>query len=292
MILILFLLTALVGGTGAPLVKFALTQFPPITMVFLRALLAAVLIYPFVFRKVSFKKQGIKYLICANILFAINWLLFSLGVAQTSVIMAQIMYVPTAIIVAAIGYIFLKEKINKEQIFGLILTISGISFLIASSINQQGVLSFGSPIGNLLIAFGMLAWASYLVISRKISKEFPPEAITFFNFLITIPIALILIPLEKSPLPSSVTFVSVVALLSIVFVSSIGFFILIQLLIKHTSAFIASLAIYPMTIFATIAGVVFYGEKITMNFLIGAAFVLFGVFIATSYKFARKYIKI
>lgn len=292
MTLLIFLLAALVGGIGAPTIKFALTDFQPITLVLIRALFSAVIISPFVIKKIKIKKQTFKYLISANILFAINWIFFALGVGRTSVMMAQIMYVPTALIVAVIGYLFLKEKINKEQVYGLLLTIIGISFLIANSISDQRVISFGSPLGNLLIGIGMITWAGYLVLTRKVSKDYSPGEIIFFNFLVAIPISLVFIPLETSPFAMNLSLGAIAAISSVVLFSSLGFFLLLQWLVKHTSAFIASLAIYPMTVVATIAGVIFYGEKISINFLIGAFFILFGVFIATSYKFARKYLKI
>lgn len=292
MTLLVFLLAAIVGGAGAPTVKFALTDFQPITLVLIRALFSAIIIFPFIVKKIKIKKQTFKYLISANILFAINWIFFALGVSRTSVMMAQIMYVPTALIVAIIGYIFLKEKINKEQVYGLLITIIGISFLIENSISDQRVVSFGSPLGNLLIGLGMIAWAGYLVLTRKVSKEYSPGEIIFFNFMVAIPVSLLFIPFEKSPFAISLTLGAIAAISSVVLFSSLGFFLLLQWLVKHTSAFVASLTIYPMTIVATIAGVIFYGEKISLNFLIGAAFILFGVFIATSYKFARNYMKI
>lgn len=292
MTLLIFLFTALIGGIGAPTVKFALTDFQPITLVLMRALFSAVIISPFIVKKIKIKKQTLKYLISANILFAINWIFFALGVSRTSVMMSQIMYVPTALIVAIIGYIFLKEKINKEQVYGLLLTITGISFLIANSISDQRVVSFGSPFGNLLIGIGMIAWAGYLVLTRKVSTDYSPQEIIFSNFLVAIPISLIFIPFEESPFAVNLSLSAIAAISSVVLFSSIGFFFLLQLLVKRTSAFVASLAIYPMTVVATVAGVIFYGEKISLNFLIGAAFILFGVFIATSYKFARRHLKI
>ncbi len=292
MTLLIFLLAALIGGAGAPTVKFALMDFQPITLVLIRAMFSAILIAPFIVKKIKFKKQTFKYLISANILFAINWIFFALGVGRTSVMMSQIMYVPTALIVAIIGYIFLKEKINREQVYGLVLTITGISFLIANSITDQRVVSFGSPFGNLLIGIGMIAWAGYLVLTRKVSVDYSPEEIIFSNFLVAIPVSLIFIPFEQSPFVMSLSLGAIAAISSVVLFSSVGFFLLLQWLVKHTSAFVASLAIYPMTIVATIAGVIFYGEKISLNFLIGAVFILFGVFIATSYKFARNYMRI
>ncbi len=292
MIFFVFLVTVLIGGSGAPLAKFSLLEFSPLTYVFLRALLAAAVIYPFVLKNIKIKKQTVKYLFAANALFAANWILFALGVSKTTVIMSQVMYVPTALIVAIIGYIFLKEKINKEQVIGLVLTLFGMFFLIINSLNKQNGVSLGSPMGNALIAAGMLTWSVYLVVTRKISNDYTPGVLTFFNFLLTIPISLVLVIFQGEAFPQSITPAAIIALVYIVLFSSIVFFMLIQWLVKHTSAFIPSLAIYPMTIIATVAGVIFYGEKISINFLIGTAFVMSGVFMATSYRFVRKYLRI
>ncbi|OGD93717.1 hypothetical protein A2697_01885 [Candidatus Curtissbacteria bacterium RIFCSPHIGHO2_01_FULL_41_44] len=291
MSLLVFLLTSLIGGIGSPLIKFTLDYFPTITFVALRAILAALLILPFVCKGLfRLKTKQIKYLFYANALFAGNWLFFAMGIQKTTIMMGQIIYLPTALIVAIIAYIFLKEKLTKDQIFGLFITLLGFLMLTYGSVVSQDVLSFGTLAGNLLVVAGLLAWSFYTVVSRKISSIYDPQVITFFNFAVTALIALILIPVDfRNGLPglSELTTSAIFSLLSVVLFSSILFFFLYQWLIKHTSAFISSLVLYPVTIFASLAGIIFFNETLTLNFIFGGLLVFAGVFIATSHQYIK-----
>src|SRR3989344_824324 len=100
MTLLVFLLMSAVGGANAALIKFTVTQFPPIVLVAARAILASLLVSPFIIKKLPKKWPNKKYLFICNLLFAANWILFAFGVQHTSVIMSQLIYVPTALIVA------------------------------------------------------------------------------------------------------------------------------------------------------------------------------------------------
>lgn len=295
MTLLIFLLTALVGGTGASLVKFSVGIFPPVTLVVLRSLLALIFIAPIVFRNKSFVIKNQKmYLFIANILFAVNWLFFAFGMQYTSVIMGQIIYLPTAILVAILGYLFLKETLSHEQLLGLILALFGMVFLIFGSFKSQDVLSFGTPQGNFLVITGLFCWSFYTVISRKISDVYTPLSITFFNFTASFIISLFLVPFELSKKAFNFSHIppsGFIGLIGLVIFSSILFFYSYQWLIKNTSAFISSLVLYVVTIFATFSGIIFFGEKLTVNLVIGAFFVIIGVFLATTYRYVKLKIK-
>ncbi|MBI2599224.1 DMT family transporter [Candidatus Curtissbacteria bacterium] len=293
MTLIVFLLISLIGGSGAPLIKFTLHFFPPVLLVFLRGLFAAMVMLPFIYNKLSLK-EGKKYLFAANILFAANWIAFAFGIGKTSIIMAQNIYLPTSLLVAVLGYFYLKEKLSRYQIYGLILTLVGLAVFLNSSLKSQDVLSFGSPLGNLLVFSGLILWSTYTVVSRKISNIYSPQLICFFNFIVTASIALIFVPLELSRTTFNIDALparSIFSLASVITFPSILFFFLYQWLVKNTSAFISSLVLYPVTILAGASAIIFFGEKLTPTFILGSLFIFAGVFLATSWQYAKKYIK-
>ncbi|OGD84768.1 hypothetical protein A3B51_02170 [Candidatus Curtissbacteria bacterium RIFCSPLOWO2_01_FULL_41_18] len=291
MSLLVFLFTSIIGGAGSPLIKFTLNYFPTVIFVALRAFFSALIILPFIYRElIKIKPKQIQYLIFANALFAGNWLFFALGIQKTSVIMGQIIYLPTALIVAIIAYFFLNEKLAKEQIYGLVITILGFAILTYGSVRSQDTLSFGTPVGNLLVVAGLLCWSLYTVISRKISNLYKPQLITFFNFAITAMITFLILPFELKNGAikiSSAPALAIFGFLGVVTLSSILFFFLYQWLIKNTSAFISSLVLYPVTLFASLAGVILFDERLTLSFAFGSMFVLIGVFLATSYQYIK-----
>ena len=293
MILAVFLLNALIGGTNPAFVKAALAEFPPITLVFLRSLLAALVTLPLIYSQWSKIKtfSDKKLLFISSLLFAGNWLFFSIGLQFSTIIMSQIIYMMTPLIVAILGYFFLKEILSKNQILGLILAILGMSILIYGSIKSQDIFSFGTPLGNFILIIAKICWALYLVTSRKVSKSYSPLTILFFNFITATLVALLIIPFELSIRQFDLTNVSATglfSLLALALISSVLVFFLYQWLIKHTSAFIPSLLSYPVALVAGIIGIIFFGEKLTVNLILGGALIMLGVFLATTYQYAKK----
>ena len=283
--LLIFLATAIGGGSTVPLIKLVVSEFTPIPQVFLRAFLAGIIILPFFLKKnKTFSKRNLITLIFASILAAANPLLFAFGIQYTSVIMGQIIYVPTALIVAVLGTIFLKEKLTRNQLIGLVFSLIGVSILIYSSFRTKDILSFGTPLGNILIIIALICWSSYVVVSRRLSKFYSPLEITFFNFLVTASVSFVLLPFALTNFDlGKITQGGIIALASLTIFSTVLFFYFYQIIIKRTSAFISALIFYLNSIIAGAVGVIFYHEKLTSSLVVGAILIIIGV-IAATYK--------
>ena len=294
MIPLIFILAVLIGGSNGPAVKFTVSQWPTFVFVALRSLVAISITLPFILRSISitFEKRLFS-LFLANMLFAANWLTFAIGIQKTSVIMAQLIYVPTSLVVAVISFLLLGERFTKNQLFGLILTMGGSTILITSAIRATDAV-LGTPVGNLFVAAGMFCWALYYVFSANISRYYSPLTIIFYNFVISAVLALFLTVLDGSIRNLNWINTSSSALLGIAFVgifSSAVYFYVNQWLIKHTSAFISSLQLYPAALLASVLGVIFFKERLTSNVVVAAILIIIGVFLATSYNYLATKIK-
>lgn len=290
MIALVFLLFLLFGGASAALIKYAGAKISPIDLVFFRSVIAAVAIVPFVNKKelIRFRNEP-KILSLAAILFAANWIFFAYGIQKTSVIMGQLIYVPTVVIVAFVGYFFLKEKLNNKELIGLVLSLVGILYLIFGSFKTNDILSFGTPLGNFLVVIALISWAFYLVITRKISNNFKPLSIIFIDFVVSGLISGIFFILNIKNYSRDIFDANLItAILAMVFVSSIGFFFLNQWVVKHSSAFVSSMLLYPTTLSAVIYGVIFFKEKLEISLIIGGAVMISGVYLSTVDTFRRK----
>ena len=294
MTLVVFLVASLIGGANVGLVKFGVLQFPPIVLVAARAILAAIIIFPFLNKqKILTLRILNKDLMLTGILFAANWIFFAFGAQHTSAIMSQVIYVPTALLVAILGYFLLKEKLTKNQIIGLVVTITGMSILIISSFRTKDILSFGTPLGNFLIVLGLFSWSFYIVLSRKISQKYSPLTILFFDFIITAAFALVLLPIQLilKPIDSNlITFEGIMSVFALALFSSAAFFFLYQWLIKHTSAFISSLLIYPVTVVSALIGLILFNESVNTILISGALLTMVGVFYSTGANYIKKWI--
>ena len=283
----IFFLTSLIGATVGTLVKLLLFHLDPLTIVAIRFFLGLLIIAPFVFKRQLIKKLiSDKFLISTGILFSVNVILYAIGIQYTSLIVGMLLYVLTPLIVAILGYFFLKEKLTGNQIVGLLLSLVGVSILIWNSFKTADILSFGRPLGNLLIGIAVLTWSLYIVISKKNTRKFNPWEITLTNFMVACMISILALgPLIANGklnysfnLKINLMAVSL-AIIALLFI--VGY----QFLIKNTSAFISSLNIYMQTILSSIFGVILFGEKLKLNLILGALLIITGVFLATSYRY-------
>ncbi len=295
--IIALLIAEFIGGALGPLfVKIGVGEFPPITFTAFRFIIASVIFIPFYLshRTRNLKKRDHIALISKSIFFFLNATLFGLGIQYTTVIMSQVLYVLLPLIVFVLAYFILKEKFTSQKIIGLILGIIGVIFLIGESIAKTEALSFGSPLGNILILGAVFSWAIYFVFSKELQKRYTPATIIFYNFLTAVAFLLCIIPFELTIRPlvfSKITIVGVTGLLGVSIFTSVIMISLIQFGIKRTTAFTASLFQYMGPFFAALTGIPFLGEKPTVGFIIGGFLIIVGVFYATSYHLVKKQLR-
>lgn len=291
MILLVFGLLTIIGGFNSSIVKYTVNIFPPLILVALRALIAFLAVTPFLLKspKITFDKNFYQMFLI-NILFAANWLTFAVGIQKTNVNISQLLYVPTSLIVAIFSVILLKEKFSKVQIAGLVMTILGAGILaFESQLEANG--AFGDPVGNLIVAIGVFCWSMYLVLSKKISKIYSPLEIISCNFFVSFVITFILAiamsksqPFDLSNTPPS----GYLGILYVGIVASAIYFYFNQWLVKRTSAFFASMQVYPITILAALSGSIFFSEPLTVSLLFSSFLIMSGVFLSTSYQYIKK----
>lgn len=284
----LFLISAFIsGGVNYTFVKFGVSEISPLVFIFLRFSIASLIVFFFWVRKREvIKKEDLVKIFP----FAINVILFSYGLKNTTLLAGGIIALIIPILVAILGHYLLNEKLLRNHIIGLILALAGVSFFVLESLEKQNALSFGSTLGNLTIVISSTSFAFYTVGVKKLSKKYSSVAILFFTFLIPAIISGILAPIELITHtfdPAKVNFVGVVSVI-VLSVAAVIFYFLYQWFVKHISAFVASLVIYAALIFTSLSGILFFGEEITLKFVFGSAFILLGVFYATTYGYIKK----
>lgn len=280
------------SGIVPSLTKIGLGFSAPLVFVFFRFLLASILFLPiFIFSKKEKlgQKDYTRFAILALFLFT-NVTFFTIGVNLTTVIMSQLLYLPTPIVVSIFGHFFLNEKLNTHKIIGLIIALGGVLFLIFQSVvNQKETLTFGTPLGNGIILLAMFGYSGWVLYSRSLSKQhqYSSYQTTFFTFLFIALYLLILLPFQHSFVPSKIGFIEPRGIIFAVFVSlaSIIQYFFLQIGIKKTSAFTASMFQYVGPVFAGIISVPLLHEKPSPLFLIGGIIIVLGVFYGTTFDY-------
>lgn len=284
----------IIASLAPTVLKLATKEIPPLTISFLRFLIATLLLFPiFWFKKPQhIKKKDLLHLIVISILgTGVNAGFYVYGIQSTSVILAQVLYATVPIIIVILSFFLHGEKLNKYQLVGTMLGFIGVFFLVSESLFQKDISALGSPLGNVFILFSVLSWSLYTFFSKKLLNTYSITTVTFFNFFSGTLVLFPFVFLESSILKFSLLHISPSGILNVMFlavISSIIAFFLYQYGVVKTSPFIASLVFYISPIAVTVPATVFLGEKITLPLIIGSAFTFAGVFIAVIYARIKK----
>lgn len=294
-LLAIFLSGAIGGAINSVAVKLGVREIPPITFTTLRFLLSTICFLPIYFSQKQTKlyKKDLFILCAMSLFFAANLVLFSIGVQYTSAIVSQTLYVLSPILVVTFAHFLIQEKFTRKKGIGLFIALVGVLFLIYQSTVKQSLLTFGTPLGNILIIIGVVCYSFYVVFSRKLIHAYSPSIITLFNFILTTVLLAVFIPVELHFRPlilSKITIVGEISLVAMVF-SSICTYFFLQIGIKRVSAFVGSLSLYISPFFAALTAVIIVGEKITLPFVLGGLLIASGVFYSTTFDQVKKYFK-
>lgn len=161
----------LIWGSTIAVTKVLVADIPPLFFAFIRFLIASICLLPvYIFSKQTsishLKRSDYTYLTLMGLLgVTLFYIAFNISLMYTSASTGALIqgFLPVAI--AVLGVIFLKEKLNKFQITGILLSTAGVA---AVGFFTNGDQSGDSLKGNLLMIAAMICWAVYTIISRKL----------------------------------------------------------------------------------------------------------------------------
>lgn len=284
------LLAHLIWGANFVVAKVALTEFPTMTLAFLRFLLALLLILPFLLttptkaRLIKFKHLP-KLLLVGLMMTTFNIALFYEGLIRTSAIDASVLTLIVPIISVLGGWWFLKEQVYWINLLGIGLGLSGAIIIIglpllfiSSEFNSVNL------IGNLLIILSAITFVVGSILSRQLLQTYQPLVITTGTFLIGAVTFLLPATLEHLTNPNWVNSISILGLLGLLYItilSSVSAYFLLTLGLAKINVIQASLFQYVEPAVAATLAVYLLNERISFSFIIGTCLVVLGVYWGT-----------
>ncbi len=171
-------LTILIWGSTFLVTKVVLGQIGPLQLTGLRFLIAFVGMAPLAVR------QGFRW----NDVFQARFVAFGLtgttlyyalqnvGMTLTSVSSTVLILSSVPALTAVLAVIFLKERLDRNQILGIGLVTVGVGLIALGSGNiEEGS---GVLVGNLMIFGSALSWAVYTIQGRKMAGDRPALVMT------------------------------------------------------------------------------------------------------------------
>jgi len=292
-ILAILTVTAIWGLAG-PVIVWTLKHIPPFTFLFLRFLIASIVILPFALKAKFWReinRKNFPTLLGLSLLgttFGLGVLFY--GYQFTTALDGSLISLLAPLLIIAGGAIFLKEKVTRLEKIGLAVAFAGSAAILAQPLLKRGVTGEKAVFGNLLILLYHISWATYALWNKRSGKKFSTMTMTavpiFISALAFAPFALV--EFRRNPASSFHLQASLLGILYMSIVSYIVAFYLYDWSVKRIEVSEAALYGYLQPLFALPAAYLLLGELPTPFFIVGALLIGSGVFL-TEYKGRRKH---
>ena len=287
--LLLFLTTLFWSGNFIVGKAASIYEIPPFSLNFYRWLFAWLILFPFTYKEIIKKKDyvlknlgffivlGITSITIFNsiVYYSLNFTQVISGVLMISTIPVMIIFISSLLKI---------EKTNVFQIIGVILSLTGVVFIITKAdIEILKTLNFNK--GDITMVVAMFSWATYSALLKKKKYELSQisllEVVITFGLVFLIPIYFIemnmgyLIKLGK-PFYLTLTYV-------VLFPGLCSFFFWIKG-ISIIGANRSGIFLHLMPIFGAVMAMIIFGEKFMFYHFLGAIFIFSGIILSNRKK--------
>jgi drug/metabolite transporter (DMT)-like permease len=282
--IVLLLIAILIWGGAYVVTKGGLSELPPMMFALLRYGVASIVLVPLALARGGLAKLPRPVPWKTLILMAISgvslyYFLFNGALFYTTASQVALIQSSFPAIVAIMAVLWLREKLSRRRIVGIVLAIAGVVLIVARS---EADASARDPVlGNLLAFASVLAWSVYTMLAKRLAKADAiavTAVVAVLGTIMLVPAALI----EKGDI--SLSSISVDGWLRIIYLgalASAAAYLLYNRALRDIDASLAGTFVNLSTVLGVIAGVIFLDESITPLAILGGAMVLGGVWISS-----------
>jgi len=241
------------------------------------------------FVKVNLREKSLLPLILISIIEPILYFIFeTTGVKLTSSSETGMMIAVIPVVTLIFAFFILGERPGRKQIFFIFLSVFGMAFMIL----MKGKLEVGKNLlGTVFVLGAVVSAGLYNVISRKISKEYTPEEITYFMMIVGMFFfnAVSIIDHTKKGNISGyfLPLFNLKAVFSVVylgFFSSVVAYFLLNYMLSRIETSRSSVFSNLTTLISIIAGVIWGDESFYWYNAVGSLLILIGVWGANRFS--------
>jgi O-acetylserine/cysteine efflux transporter len=264
--------------------KIALRHLDPLTLASFRLELATLVILPFYFARrernslVPRNFGAFAYLVLLGVLMAINQTGFTVGLGYTSSGHSSVILACGPVIVLLFARAMKQEALTATKILGTAFAFTGVILLET----EQG-LFVRSPLltGDLITLIGTTSFALYVVFGKKLAATYDALSMNTSNFVVAAVVALPLAIWQGIHLDwKSVGWAGWTGMFYMAAFSSVLAYTLFYWVLRYMTASRVTAINYFQPVGAIVLAALFLGEQPTRHLLVGACFVLLGVYLA------------
>ena len=167
--------------------KIALEIMSPVSVMWLRFLVGAIILGAFAYRyddwRITSWREALDYAVLGFLGITLNQWLQSTGMVTSEAATTAWILASSPVMMALLGWLFLKEKLNLYAAGGILLAGLGV-IIVVSKGDLRAAFSggFGKP-GDILILISAPIWAVYSILACPVLERHSPTKVTFYTFL-------------------------------------------------------------------------------------------------------------
>ena len=278
--------TAIIWGATLPLLKTNLNQIPPLTIGFVRFLIAAVLAVSF--SEVNNLKIKDIFHIGVFAIFGItlNTGLLLVGLQKTTAVDATLIMTLSPVITSSLAVVLLSERINTGHFSGIIAAFLGsFLYVVFPHLGGSG-LNFDLS-GDLLVLAAVLSGSIYVLGSKKLFETYKPATIAAVSFLVGMvsffPGAL-LEYVHNSVWVEQISWYNIVSLLFLGVFSSFAAYFCLEWGLTIVEVHVNSAISYLSPLVSVVVATAFLGETLNSAFVPSTLLIVVGIFLVTKHR--------
>lgn len=266
------LFVAAVWGGGFVAVKDALNTMTPMYLLAFRFVLAALILYIFLFKwigkitKEDLKKGGIVGLILF-LAFAFQ----TVGLQYTTASKQGFLTATYVVMVPILYWILYKRRPGMKAFVGSILTIIGIALISLESSLTLGM-------GDILTLICAVLFAGHIISIEYFAKEMNVFKLAFLQIAVAAVLCLISAVISE-PIPPDITPRAWGAIVYLAIFSTFLCFTVQTIAQKHTTSSHASIIMSLESVFAVVFGVLILNEVMTSIMYVGCGLIFLAILI-------------
>jgi len=160
------------------------------------------------------------------------------------------------------------NTLNKTEWFGTLLAFAGFTYLMIPGASAPSFTGF------LLMAFAGIAWGFYTLAGKRSSDALGDTA---YNFLRTSPLVILLVVISLNDIQLTARGV-ILACVSGALTSGVGYALWYAAL-RNLSALQAAVLQLLVPVLATLGGLIFANESLSLRLILASALILTGIFL-------------
>jgi drug/metabolite transporter (DMT)-like permease len=202
-----------------------------------------------------------------------------IGIDRTTPSTSAVLINLNVIFIAIFSVFFLKEKLTLKRGAGIFISFFGVFIVfLAQMINGKIVFNNIFFIGCILIILSAFCWAIYSIVGKKLLIKYDALTVTTYAFILGTIFYLPIVLQNIIVVVQDISFNGWMAVLYLALLCSVFGYMGWYYSLKKTNASKAAVFLNLIPLFAIIMSF-FFGENITIFFILGAILIVYGVYL-------------